>query len=1144
MYNSILNVNKKFKASVNLSYDLYNEEKISQYVPTTDLCDVIKQYTKSVLNNGEKSTLLAGPYGKGKSYLMLILTFLFSKRSNQELFKKLLNKIKKIDLELFELLTDLNEKNISLLPVIINNNSFDDINQNFMIALKNSLADHNIEGIVPNTAYSECLDLIAKWENDEESSFDILDLCLKRLDIDLNDLKNGLKNYDVQAYKDFEKLFSCVSHGYSFNPLISNDIGIVYSDVSRKLDKFGYSGMFVIFDEFGAFLDNQGSNFSSKLNKIQSFAEKCEASDFNTQMHFCCIIHKDIKLYCDKDNMYRNEFETIAGRFKQRRFDRSLDENYQIICQAIEKKDGYIAAVDSFKQQNKAFLNDLKESGIFNDINQIDYIIENGFPFNPIALYSLIQVSEKVAQNERTLFTFISDNDVNSFNYFILNNTDGLLNVSMIYDYFSNLIHNNNFYKSISYKVDSLNRMTLVEEERNIIKTIAIMKLVDDEVKYSSSLNNIALSLGRSLTDIENTVELMISKNLLKKNINDNTIDFAVIADDSINELINGVIVKRFAEHRLSDLLNKFDKNKYYISNEYNFKNNMVRFYRSIYLESSTFVQLSDYSSLMAGFECDGLLINLINDNKLKASQIPELLTKSTSKNIIVRFTDKMFNDSAKDRLYSIFAAKHLLESKKEVSDSVKLVLPSYIEDSSNEIDSYLKSIFANSKCYNFYTIGKNKCGLKECINVSLSSIYSKTVIFNNEQVNKHNISSVTAKARNVIIDDILSDKVGSYGTTSQEATIYDSYLDSIENGEEVIKIIISWLVSSNGSKLCAEELVNKLIKEPFGMRKGIIPLFIATAISRISVSDNEKFDTVILYNDTQEIEVSANNLSKLVSNPKKYYFSFTQISSVKLNVTNELLSLLDCDSSAAFSDNIICLVKKLKNKVSNLAPIIIKSDKRENILNLSDTELKFKDLLLKHDLNNYELLFELIPNTLNCEFDKVVTYINATFGGYDMKLNSFYEKTIKEVKKKFMYSDTIKSSFELWYVQHKQIDKIVFETNEKNMYKALKAIEYNDDDAINLLSYSVVNCKLDNWTSKKRDMFFKVLDTMISKTEEFTENAVQKSDFVADSNVVLSSIGKTLYSNLYDSIEEYGDSISNEEKAIILKKLINEILN
>ena len=687
--------------------------------------------------------------------------------------------------------------------------------------------------------------------------------------------------------------------------------------------------------------------------------------------------------------------------------------------------------------------------------------------------------------------------------------------------------------------------MTLVEEERNIIKVIAIMKLIDDDVKYSSSLNNISLSLNKEPSYVEKIVDSMISKNILKKNLNDNTIDFAVIADDSINELINNIILKKYSEYPLSDLLDKFDKNKYYISNEYNFNNNMVRFYRSIYLEASTLVQLSDLSSLMAGKECDGLLINLINDNRLKVSQIVEVLNRSNLKNIIIRYTDKNFSVMAKERLYSIFAANYLLDSKKEVSDSVKLVLPSYIEDSSTEVNNYLKSIYSEAKCYNFYTLNKNKTSLKECINISLSEIFNKTVIFNNEQVNKNNISSVTSKARNLIIDDILSNNKNDYGTTSQEATIFDSYKASINSSDEVIKLIINWIVSSNGNKICAEELINALIKEPFGMRRGIIPLFIATAVSRISISNKEQFDTVILYNDTQEIEVSANNISKMVSNPKKYYFCFKQISNTKLKITNELLELLDCTSNVSFSDNIICLVQKLKNKVSNLAPIIIKSDIRENILNLSESELKFKDLLLKHDLNNYELLFTLIPEVLGCEYEQMVTYINATFGSFDMKLNSFYEKTIKEVKKKFMYSDTIKSSFDLWYAQHKQIDNIVFETNEKNMYKALKSVEYNDDDAINLLSYSAVNCRLDNWTSKKKELFFRIIDLMISKTENFVEeNDVQKSDFNIDINAKLSSIGKTLYSNLLDSIEEYGDSISNEEKAIILKKLMNEIIN
>ena len=406
-------------------------------------------------------------------------------------------------------------------------------------------------------------------------------------------------------------------------------------------------------------------------------------------------------------------------------------------------------------------------------------------------------------------------------------------------------------------------------------------------------------------------------------------------------------------------------------------------------------------------------------------------------------------------------------------------------------------------------------------------------------------ISSVTSKARNIIVDDILDHKTKDYGTTSQEATIFDSYNESIKKHDEVVKLIIDWLTSSNGNKLNAFDIVSTLSKAPYGMRKGIMPLYIATAISRISISDNDNFDTVILYNDIQEIELSASNIASMVNNPKKYYFCYTQISSSKLKVTNDLIKLFNCDSSASFSDNIICLVKKIKNKVSNLAPIIIKSDKKDNVLGLDEIELKFKDLMLKHDLNNYELLFNTIPNTLSCSYDELVKNLNSIFGGYDMKLNSFYEKTIQTVKSKFILSDTIKSSFELWYSKHKQIDKIVFELNEKNLYKSLKTIEYNDDDAINLLSYSTLGCKLDNWSIKKREVFFRIIDVMISKTDGYVEDRdINKEEFNTEKNVSLSSIGKTLYSNLADSLDEYGDSISNEEKAIILRKLLNDILN
>lgn len=65
MYSEFFSINKNFQSSINLELDLNNEAKINEYIPTTDICDVLKHYIKSVLDiNKERATTLVGPLGK------------------------------------------------------------------------------------------------------------------------------------------------------------------------------------------------------------------------------------------------------------------------------------------------------------------------------------------------------------------------------------------------------------------------------------------------------------------------------------------------------------------------------------------------------------------------------------------------------------------------------------------------------------------------------------------------------------------------------------------------------------------------------------------------------------------------------------------------------------------------------------------------------------------------------------------------------------------------------------------------------------------------------------------------------------------------------------------------------------------------
>ncbi|MFA7032277.1 MAG: hypothetical protein WC201_01780 [Bacilli bacterium] len=1141
MYDQYLKINKSFKSSVNLQYDLNNEEKIKQYIPTTDLCDVIKKYLLSIIYNyGDKSTLLAGPYGKGKSYLMLIITFLLSKNKNKDVLKELVTKISLIDEELAHLILDMDKKKIDFLPVVINDNESDDLNQSFMLGLKMALEKNNLKDSIPESTFSECLAQIAIWENDK--GLDLLNECERRYKTNLQDLKNGLKLYKKDAYKKFLSLFECINHGYKFNSLIGNDISKIYLSVAKELTHHGYKGMFVIFDEFGVFLENKTIDFASRINKIQNFAEMCNSSSIDSQIRFCCITHKDIALYKHDLNL-SDDFEKIAGRFTQIRFDRSLEENYQLICNAIVKKEGYAQKSKEIYINN--FVSRLKKSGIISSDKQVDYIIANGFPFNPVSLYALTRVSEKIAQNERTLFTYISDSDLYTFKYFITNESTGLLNIDDIFNYFDNIIKNNDLYKSIYFKVDALSRIDLKTDHHKIFKCIAMMKIINDDVRFNPTIGNISLALFKDESEIERTIEELISEKLLTKNINDNSIDFDIIADSEINELINKALISSVGSEPLSVLLSKFDKNRYTISNKYNYEFAMTRYFYTIYLECSKFKQLSKLSSLFSGIEADGLIVDLIDDSGITINEIQQILLADDTTwatRIIVRLHTSPFNNWALNKLKSYFAIRELLDNKKGISESALETLKTSQESLQEELNAYLLE-------YHLDGININKHDYKQrdlITNIynSLNASFSQTIVFNNEQVNKNTISTATTKARNKVIDGILGLGSMDFGKTSAEGTIFASFEQSLQKKQNIIGKIKRMIVNSK-KDTDASKLINYLIACPYGLRKGVIPLFIARAISMLSIKKKDRVETVLLYNGSMQIVLNAANLTKLMNDPSRYHFCYQEINKQRIKFLASIAQLFDIKQSPSFADDIENIVREVRSYVSNLEPIIIKSDDKNNLLNLSKKALLFKNMFLRQNINSFDLLFDDL-NTFGATEEDRIIMIKSICKEYKQTIVYFYSMNISKVKELFGSSnETIKTEYGAWKINHPWLQSLVLDEDIKKIYKAFEGMKYNDNESIDNLSYAILNCSLKDWNLEKEALFYNKLSSFIEfASEDDMANSLKKSDVSAEISFDnMNRISSTLYSNLQDVLDDYGSSLTNAEKTIVLKKLIKDII-
>lgn len=665
--------------------------------------------------------------------------------------------------------------------------------------------------------------------------------------------------------------------------------------------------------------------------------------------------------------------------------------------------------------------------------------------------------------------------------------------------------------------------------------------------KYSSTISNIAISLGKSEQEIKVAVDGLVAANMLKKSIINNTIDFDILADNEINKLLDNIITSKIAYENESTLLSKFDTDRYVVSNKYNFEFSMTRYFYTMYLQSSEFKKLRSFEVLLKEAKADGIIINLIIDDNSTLEDVIDVLNKDNSEEIyrvIVRVNNKRISDDVFYKLKRTHAAITLLESGNSLSDTAKETLRVSIEDISGELNDYLRNYHLNSICLNKADFSVH--ALKKVVYNALIKSFPKTVVLNNEQVNKNIVSSVTIKARNNVIDNILGNTDIVYGPTSAEGTINASFDEAATKRNDII-VALQELIMNSTRKICASELVNYLSEFPFGMRKGIIPLFIAKVISTMNVFEKNNVQTVLLYNDSMQIKIDATNLTKLMNNPMRYYFSFKKINKERIHFVESVADILKLQVAHNFNEDAERVVKGLRSYVTNLEPAIVKSSLHDNVLKLSENEIRFKDLFLRPDLSAFDILCEGM-NFLGVNSAEILGNIVIIRNAYKEKVAQLYSTSIAKVKEILsdLSEESIKTNYIKWKNDNLNITNIIFDDGNKKIYNAFESSQYNDYEVIDRLSFAALNCTLNDWNCRRQEQFFKAIESFI----EFVQNHLQIETFAKDNIDVsletnaLSTLGTTLYTNLQEVLSEYGSSLTNSEKANILKKLLKDIID
>ncbi|MDP4147015.1 MAG: hypothetical protein Q8936_21495 [Bacillota bacterium] len=1194
LYKDFIKADEGFQYSINLQYDLNKYTKVAGYIPTSDSTEILKIYLKSIYyNSKDRASILVGPYGKGKSHLLLILLSILSTSSvanNEDAIDSLCRKVGSISKDVEKMILEIRGQNKRLLPVIINSNYYD-LKQAFLIGIKDALERESLNHLIPKTYFESIIETESIWRTIYPETYKVFKEKLSDYGLSIKNFLDRVNNYDDETYEIFKKIHPQITSGVEFNPLINSDVVRLYEEVNYKLCESGdFKGIFIVFDEFSKFLEASVTrNSAHDIKLIQDFAELSNRSGDN-QIHFSCITHKSINDYIS--NLPKEKIDAwraVEGRFKEIYFTSSSQQNYELIANAIIKDE------DKFKEFKSLYSKEIRDiqdncerMTIYNEMDNFSEIIGDGcFPLNPISVYVLPRISEKVAQNERTLFTFLSKEERGSLVNFINCNNGGIgyLTIDWIYDYFEILFKKEVFNENVhSIWLKSNNALLKTEDEnqKKIIKAISIIHIVNEFMQLPPTDLYIRLSIGLNKFEYDLAISQLInSQTILKKKSNGY---YRFLPGSELNVFKKIADRKDINSNRINvrEVIEATMELGFETPKKYNDEYEMVRYFKKSFITADEFENIRSINDLTAECYADGVILYLIYlSDKEKEVAFNKLIELKDSR-ILMCFPDKSF--AKLEEVKELLAIKYLRNDAEFNQNELAMQeLDIFEDDIISDIDNYINSSYdvKNGSCKYYDFNGpcleiKNRYQLNRKLSDICFKVFGKTPVINNELINKRNISSPIVKARNKILQYIFEEMENGNEFISKgngpEITIFRTtitrkgLLDSRESNDNKLNSVLNeiegFILSCEDNKNSFAQLYSTLYDAEFGygLRAGIIPIYIALKI-------REHLENIIIYFGEKEVSLSIDTLNKINDNPDKYSLLLEKGSKEKdeyLNTLENLFSDYKSNKDAGYS-RYNSIVEAMRNWMYSLP----KYTSRYNVIpdseegRISNDIIVLRKELLKFDINPRELLLIKLNSKilkLN-DFKLCIDRINEIKLELDTFVKVVKQYLIKITKNIFDkgYRGELRTALENWYNELPEENKEhLYDISENSLLSFISTLSTgNEDTIIEKLAKIVTGLNIEDWNDDTLEVYLNGIEKITStirsykkQNEKESSSSYEISFYVEDEKVSksfdsseISSIGRTVYNTIEEALDEYGESIDINEKRNIIMKLLEKYM-
>ncbi|GCD11661.1 hypothetical protein [Clostridium tagluense] len=1114
--NDIVKITDDNNYSINVKNDYTNPQIINSYYPTFRNLKLLEKFLTMIHKDDGGSIILSGAYGTGKSYFTSVLMNILDNDFSIKNYTNFLKRADKI-YDINEILQRfLNKKYF----IVFFEENVSEFSKGLLLGINQSAKRAKVN-LNLSTHYEIIEKKLMSWKTEYPETYQSFITKIEKR-IGKERFFTSLHKRENDAIKIFSTIYSQLFSGEKFAPLEKViKIKELLSEVEMSVKKIGYDGVIYLFDEFGRYLETNINKIDVK--EIQDMAEYCNEENGSTVI---LITHKDIFQYGIKlDNRSEiDEWEKVSGRFLKEHL---IYEKVNIleILENILQKENYLEYrhnnIGEFETKEE-LLGKLK---ITNDT--ASNITEKFYPMDYITVNILPDLSQKLAQNERTLFAFICGDEENS----LKNRNEHFVSLAEIYDYFEEnlrlLAHDSNEYKIYIHSKNMLSRLKDEEKEKiRFIKSIAIIYIYNKFADIEPTPAVLRYVMGKS--DISEIEEQLKEKNLISYRRHSNHYKIVEDIDVNVDKEVLDYIEKNLSNFNPIETLESNLKKEVYYPLKYNDKNKINRYFGQYYLDASDVSRLSKIENIYE----DGKIIYVTNieDNK----DYLEIVDKLKAENFIV-----IFNKNGKH--LDIMGNLRELEA----IDRMITIDENYSKDGilKQEIQSYKKEIkvILSKKIKEYFGETIN---LLETTDSYLAKKYSKYFPVNYELINKHNLSFPMKKARLDILKKILN-----------KECLGEEYFNDTKAESSVARILIKNQNLYVDEKLSIEkstyaklvnEIVNKIKKQKislkdlyesycsnkgaYGIRKGIF-----TFILGIVIVDNYEEISITSSGTKNELNIELSLLDLIEKTPEKFDIAYYPISDAEVSYMKELENIFEPFISNKDEKIYNRVLGGIKNYILSL-PRFMTGIYLKNYKGL--------DKILRgiFSINSgREFLLKDIPGAYKTkDYKQICQELYNDITNFESSKKEFINLLAEETVEALGYKG---SSLKKVIVELKKGD-----TNNDIIDLLITVEDKEETEILSLLTQRLKGYNYENWRNEKdiseyKELLQKEFNSFSNQTNTGKEGLLkiivdgEERVFHMSGNETV--LGKMLQSKLESTLKNMGTSVSEIEKKKILAKIL-----